>query len=389
MTPGRHRVEARGLYLNVTADGSKSWVLRVVANGRRRELGLGSYPDVGLAQAKTESARYRQVARRGGDPVAERDKDRIELMTFEQAARAAYDDHKDSWRNAKHQAQWINTLTAYAFDPIGNKPVSTIESPDVLKVLAPIWLTKPETARRVRQRMALVLDWGKANGYRTGENPCNAARSGAGLPKQPMKPEDKRHFAAMSYVNVPGFLEELRAGPASQSVLLALEFLILTAARTGEVLGAKWSEIDLQANLWTIPAGRMKAKRTHIVPLSLRAVAILKDAAKLPRRGDYVFPGIEGAKLSNMALLMLLRRMGKDCTAHGFRSAFRTWAAEKTNFPNQLCEWALAHGITDKTEASYNRTDQRDRRRKLMAAWETFLSGGATLVQLKSRKAAN
>src|SRR4029450_7892113 len=164
MTPGRHRVEARGLYLNVTADGSKSWVLRVVANGKRRELGLGSYPDVGLAQAKTESARYRQVARRGGDPVAERDKDRIEPMTFEQAARAAYDDHKDSWRNDKHQAQWITPLSPYPFALIGNKPVSTIESPHVLKVLAPIWLTKPETARRVRQRMALVLDWGEAKG---------------------------------------------------------------------------------------------------------------------------------------------------------------------------------------------------------------------------------
>ena len=163
----------------------------------------------------------------------------------------------------------------------------------------------------------------------------------------------------------------------------------MTAARTGEVLGATWSEIDLDAKLWTIPANRMKAKRTHIVPLSPRALASLKEAAKIKRRGDNVFPGIEGAKLSNMAFLMLLRRMGKDFTAHGFRSAFRTWAAEKTNFPNQVCEWALAHGITDRTEASYNRTDQRDRRRKLMAAWETYLAGGATVVQLKGRKSAS
>ena len=209
MTPGRHSVEAKGLYLNVTPDGSKSWVLRVVANGKRREIGLGSYPDVGLAQAKTESARYRQVARRGGDPLAERDKDRIAPMTFEQAARAAYGEHKDSWRNAKHQAQWISTLEAYAFPIVGSNPVSTIETPEVIKVLAPIWLSKPETARRVRQRMSVVLDWAKANGHRAGENPCNAARSGAALPKQPTKPEEDRHFAAMPYADVPGFVSRL------------------------------------------------------------------------------------------------------------------------------------------------------------------------------------
>jgi integrase len=329
------------------------------------------------------------TARRGGDPAAERDKRNVEPLTFEQAARAAYDDHKASWRNEKHRAQWINTLEAYAFPAIGATPVSTIESPDVLKVLAPIWLTKPETARRVRQRMALVLDWAKAHKHRSGENPCNAARSGAALPKQPRKPEEERHFAAMPYADVPGFIKKLHANPASRSVLLALEFLILTAARTGEVLGAKWSEFDLDKGVWTVPADRMKAKRKHRVPLSPRAVDILKAAATLPKRAGYVFPGTDTDHLSNMAFLMLLRRMGYACTAHGFRSAFRDWAAERTNFPHQVCEWALAHGINDKTEAAYNRTDQIEKRRKLMAAWDAYVAGGANVVQLAARKAAS
>jgi integrase len=388
LKPGRHRVD-KSLYLNVTPQGSKSWVLRVVANSKRRELGLGSYPDLSLADARTEAARYRKAARRGGDPVAERDKDRVNPLTFEQAARGAYEAHKAAWRNPKHQSQWINTLETYVFPLVGSNPVSTIESPDVLRVLAPIWLTKPETARRVRQRMAFVFDWARAHGHRTGENPCNAARSGAGLPKQPAKPDEERHFAAMPYADVPSFVEKLRLGPASASVLLALEFMILTAARTGEVMGATWREIDLQKALWTIPGDRMKANRRHRVPLSQRALEILRDAAELPKRGDSdtVFPGVERARLSNMAFLMLLRRMKRDCTAHGFRSAFRDWAAERTNFPSQVCEWALAHGINDKTEAAYNRTDQIEKRRKLMTAWETYVCGGAQVVALPRKRA--
>jgi integrase len=388
LTPGRHRI-AKSLYLNVTAQQGKSWVLRTVVNGKRRELGLGSYPDLSLAKAKEEAAGYRLTARRGGDPAAERDKRHVEPLTFEQAARAAYADHKDSWRNEKHRAQWINTLETYAFPLLGSNPVSSIESADVLKVLAPIWLTKPETARRVRQRMALVLDWAKAHQYRAGENPCSAARSGAALPKQPRKPEEERHFAAMPYAEVPEFIKKLHTNPASQSVALALEFLILTAARTGEVIGAKWSEVDLDKAVWTVPAERMKAKRKHRVPLSPRAVAILQAATKLPKRAGYVFPGTDTDHLSNMAFLMLLRRAGHDVTAHGFRSAFRDWASERTNFPHQLCEWALAHGINDKTEAAYNRTDQIEKRRKLMTAWESYVSGGPKVVQLASRKVAS
>jgi integrase len=385
LAPGRWSItNAKSLYLNVTPQGGKSWVLRVVANGKRRELGLGSYPDLSLAKAKEEAASYRLIARRGGDPAAERDKRNVVALTFEQAARAAYADHKDSWRNEKHRAQWINTLETYAFPYVGSNPVSTIESADVLRVLAPIWLTKPETARRVRQRMALVMDWAKAHGHRTGENPCSAARTGAGLPRQPKKSEDERHFAAMPYGDVPAFVKALHGDVASRAVALALEFLILTAARTGEVIGAKWSEIDLDNAVWTIPAGRMKAKRRHRVPLTARALEILTEAAKLPKGAGYVFPGTDRDRLSNMAFLMLLRRMGKDCTAHGFRSAFRDWASERTNFPHQVCEWALAHGINDKTEAAYNRTDQFDRRRKLMAAWESFVRGGAKIVSLRA-----
>lgn len=387
LKPGRHRI-AKSLYLNVTPQQGKSWVLRVVANGKRREIGLGSYPDLGLAKAREEAARYRLTARRGGDPIAERDKDRVDPVTFEQAAREVYEQHKDSWRNPKHRAQWISTLEAYVFGDVGSNPVSTFETKDVLKVLAPIWLTKPETARRVRQRMAMVLDWARAHGHRTGENPCTAARSGAALPRQPTKPEEDRHFSAMPYADVPDFVSALQKGPASQSVLLALEFLILTAARTGEVIGAKWPEVDLDKALWTIPANRMKAQRRHRVPLTTRAIAILREASKLAKRGGFVFPGVETEKLSNMAFLMLLRRMERDCTAHGFRSSFRTWAEERTNFPRQVCEWALAHGINDKTEASYNRTDQVEKRRKLMLAWETYLTGGAKVVALPRARRA-
>jgi integrase len=319
--------------------------------------------------------------------VAERDKRHAAPLTFENAAREAYEEHKGSWRNEKHRAQWINTLETYAFPIVGSNPVSAIDAPHVLKVLAPIWLTKPETARRVRQRMALVIDWAKAHGHRSGENPCSATRTGAGLPKQPKKLEEDRHFAAMPYADVPAFVASLQEASASRSVLLALEFLILTAARTGEVIGAKWSEIDTAQATWTIPAGRMKAKRRHRVPLSRRALEILNEAAKLPQRSGYAFPGTDTDHLSNMAFLMLLRRMGHECTAHGFRSSFRDWAAERTNFPHQVCEWALAHGINDKTEAAYNRTDQIERRRKLMASWEAFVAGGAKVVPL--RKAAS
>lgn len=387
MKPGRHRV-AKSLYLNVTPQQGKSWVLRVVVGGKRRELGLGSYPDLPLAKAKEEAAGYRLMARRGGDPVAERDKRNVESLSFEQAARAAFADHKDSWRNEKHRAQWISTLETYVFPLVGSNLVSTVETPDVLKVLTPIWLTKPETARRVRQRMALVLDWAKAHQHRSGENPCTAARSGAALPKQPRKPEEERHFAAMPYGDVPGFLKTLRANPASKSVALALEFLILTAARTGEVIGAKWAEIDLSKAVWTVPAERMKARRKHRVPLSPRSVAILKEAEGLKGRGGYVFPGPESERISNMAFLMLLRRAGQEYTAHGFRSAFRDWAAERTNFPHQVCEWALAHGINDKTEAAYNRTDQIEKRRKLMAAWEVYLGRGAQVVPIPLKRRA-
>ena len=386
--PGRYRVD-KALYLNVTPLGSKSWVLRVVANGKRRELGLGSYPDLSLADAREESARYRKAARRGGNPAAERDKDRINPLTFEQAARATYEAHNGAWRNPKHRAQWITTLETYAFPLVGSNPVSTATSADVLKVLTPIWLAKPETARRVRQRMAAVFDWAHAHGHRIGENPCHAARSGAALPKQPQKADDERHFAAMPYPDVPDFMAELRKGGASASVLLALEFLILTAARTGEVIGATWSEIDLKKALWTIPGDRMKAKRRHRVPLSPRALEVVKVAAELPKRpdNDAVFPGVESARLSNMAFLMLLRRMKRSYTAHGFRSAFRDWASERTNYPGQVCEWALAHGINDKTEAAYNRTDQIEKRRKLMTAWDTFICGGAEVVALPRKHA--
>jgi integrase len=246
--------------------------------------------------------------------------------------------------------------------------VDQIDTPDVLKVLSPIWLTKPETARRVRQRIRTVLDWAKAAGFRTGENPVEGVAKG--LPKQTDRDE---HHTALPYAQVPAFVQKLRESGGSEIVRLAFELLILTASRTGEVLGGRWTEFDLQQKVWTVPADRMKASRPHRVPLTDRALEIVARAKEIGGRSDYVFPGRSGTKsLSNMALLMALRRMNLDITAHGFRSSFRDWAAEQTNFPREVCEMALAHSIENRVEAAYRRGDLFEKRRELMEVWATF-----------------
>jgi integrase len=365
--PGRY-ADGNGLYLLVDPSGAKRWILRTVIHGKRTDMGLGSVRLVSLAEARKRAAEHRGVARDGGDPIALRRESSRAVPTFREAANAVHEGHSKSWNNAKHRDQWINTLTAYVFPELGAKRVNLINSADVLRVLTPIWLSKPETARRVRQRIGTVLDWAKAAGHRAGDNPVQGIAKG--LPKHTERPG---HFAALPYADVPAFVTALHASGAGDVAQLAFEFLILNASRTGEVLGAKWSEIDTAKALWTIPADRMKTKLEHRVPLSKRSLAILAAARKVSG-ADYIFPGRDVATpLSNMAFLMALRRMGYDVTSHGFRSAFRDWAAERTNFPREVCEAALAHSNKDKVEAAYLRSDLFEQRRALMGQWAEYV----------------
>lgn len=364
--PGRY-ADGNGLYLVVDASGAKRWLLRTVVQGRRRDIGLGGLSLVSLAEAREAALTFRKVARAGGDPIADRSKARAVVPTFAEAAESVHAEHQRSWKNAKHQAQWISTIKTYATPIIGEMRIDQIETPDILKVLSPIWLTKPETARRLRQRLGVVMDWAKTAGHRSGENPVSGVAKG--LPKQ----QDRAvHHRALPYSEVPGFMTALRSGGTTAS-RLALEFLILTATRTGETLGARWEEVSFEQAVWTIPADRMKAGRPHRVPLTERAVGILKIARAQNKDGKWVF-ATEGADkpLSNMALLALLKRMKLDVTTHGFRSSFRDWASETTNFPREVAEMALAHTIESKVEAAYRRGDLIEKRRELMTAWSIF-----------------
>ena len=366
-TPGRH-ADGNGLYLVVDPSGAKRWLLRIVVQGHRRDIGLGGVALVSLAEAREKALAYRKQAREGGDPLAERRRAKVALPSFAEAAEQVHADHKASWNNEKHAAQWITTLRTYANPHLGTRRVDQVATPDVLRALSPIWLTKPETARRVRQRISTVLDWAKAAGHRSGDNPVEGVERG--LPKQG---EREEHHAALPYAEVPGFVARLRSSNQGELARLAFEFLILTAARTGEVLGAEWSEVDVGQALWTVPASRMKARREHRVPLSERAIAILQRARELDGRGNIVFPGRQlGKPLSNMVFLMLLRRMQLPITAHGFRSSFRDWAAEATSLPREVAEMALAHTIENKVEAAYRRGDLLVKRRELMEQWSTF-----------------
>ena len=366
--PGRY-ADGNCLYLVVDPSGAKRWVLRTIVHGKRRDIGLGGLSLVSLAEAREKALSYRKLAREGGDPLAERQKKQQVIPTFAEAAEKVHAEHKAGWKNEKHAAQWLNTLTQYAFPEIGHRRVDLIDTPDVLRTLSPIWLAKPETARRVRQRIGTVLDWAKAAGYRTGDNPVDGVAKG--LPKQGDRDE---HHAALLYADVPGFVRRLRTSATGEIARLAFEFLVQTASRTGEILGACWDEVDLDLKVWTVPPERMKAGRLHRVPLSTRSIAILKRARDLSGGSQYVFPGRSSTKpMSNMVFLMILRRMKLNVTAHGFRSSFRDWAAEQTNMPREVCEMALAHAIENKVEAAYRRGDLFEKRRELMEQWSRFL----------------
>ncbi len=370
--PGRYS-DGDGLILDVSAKGSASWLLRIMIAGKRRDIGLGSLKVLTLAEARAKAADYRRQIAQGIDPVAERKKVADPVPTFRDAALRVHEEHKAAWKNGKHQDQWINTLTSYAFPMLGDRLVNDIEGPIIRDVLATIWLAKPETARRVRQRIGAVLDWSYAKGYRTSEAPMRSLSKG--LPRQPRK---DGHFAAMAYTKVPHFLTSLRERKSVGR--LALEALILTAARSGEIRGATWSEFDLESGLWSVPAERMKMGRVHHVPLAPAAIDAFRraEAFRAPCT-DLVFPGQNLKRpLSDMTLLKVMRDLETGVTVHGFRSAFRDWAAEETSYPGEVAEAALAHAIPNKVEAAYRRTDFLEKRRALMRDWAAFCTGPAT-----------
>lgn len=378
LKPGRHG-DGGGLYLNVSATGSKSWVFLWKRDGKGREMGLGSYPAVSLAKAREFARQAREDVAAGLDPIDAR-KQETE-PTFAECADQFLASMESQWRNEKHRAQWRMTLTQYAA-PIRGKRVSAIATADVLRVLNPLWQSKPETASRLRGRIERVLDFAKARGWRQGENP--AMWRGHLKNVLPARQRLSRgHHPAMPYSDVPAFMEQLQGREAMSA--LALRFLILTAARAGEVLGATWSELDLDKAIWTIPAARMKAKREHSVPLSLEALQIVRGLAEARTDSLYLFPGLKPNKpLSGMAFAKLMERAGAaDMTPHGFRSSFRDWAGDATSFPREIAEHALAHNVGDATERAYRRADAIEKRRKMMQAWADYCSRpvGGKVVQ--------
>lgn len=380
--PGRH-LDGQGLYLDVDPSGAARWVQRLMVQGRRRDIGVGPLSLVSLASAREAATANRKIARAGGDPIAvNRAARAVELApTFEDAAQRCYDARENAWKNDKHKAQWLSSLKAYAYPAIGGKRVNTIGTADVLDVLTPIWTAKPETAHRVRQRIGLVLDWAKAKGWRETASPTREL--GTALPS---RARTKRHQPAMPYSEIPAFLSALNASGAAQATKAAMECLILTAGRTGEVLGARWPEFDLDKGVWTIPAERMKSARPHAVPLAPRAVELLAAMHKTHSgTGDYVFEAKAGKPLSQMTLLQVMRRAELPYVPHGFRSSFRDFAAERTNAPREVAEAALAHTVGDRVEAAYRRSDLFDKRRALMAQWAAHCAGGAQIIRLAAR----
>ena len=377
--PGRYG-DGRGLYLQVTPAGVRSWLLRYERAGTERAMGLGPVDDFTLDEARERARKARQLLQDGIDPIdarkAERDRLKTEAaltaaknVSFEQSARRFYDHHSPKWKNRKHAAQFLSTLSMYAFPVMGKLPVGAIDKTIILKAIQPIWHTKNETASRVRGRIEAVLDFARVSGWREGENPAAWTGNLAHALPAPGTFTHVKHHAALPFADVPEFMEQLRDREAIAA--RALEFTILTAARTGEVIHAQWCEFDLKTKVWTIPASRMKARREHRVPLSDRAVAIVND---LPQEAEFIFPGErKGTSLSNMAMAQLLKRMARsDVTVHGFRSTFRDWAAERTNFPNHVVEMALAHVIGDKVEAAYRRGDLFAKRTRLMTEWGRY-----------------
>ncbi|RTL77224.1 MAG: site-specific integrase [Bradyrhizobiaceae bacterium] len=367
---GRH-ADGNGLYLSISDNGGRRWVFLYRSGGKVREKGLGSAVSVSLKDARLKADEVRKQLSAGLDPINEGRKNNG-VMTFAECSKIYIDSHAAGWSNPKHADQWRNTLKTYADPVIGKLPVNKIDVSHIMKILDPIWRTKTETASRVRGRIESILDWAAVKKYRGSENPARLKGHLDHLLPRRQKVAKVQHHPALSYKDIPAFMADLRTREGTGA--LALEFTILTAARTNETLGAKWDEIDLESKVWTVPADRMKARVEQAVPLSDRAIDILKA---LSTDTEYVFPGNgENNPMSSMSLLAVLKRMNRsDITTHGFRSTFRDWAAETTEFPNEVVEMALAHTIKNKAEAAYRRGNMLDRRRVLMDAWSVFCRG--------------
>jgi integrase len=385
--PGRH-ADGGNLYLNVSPHGTKSWVFFYRFAGKQREMGLGSYQTSTLAQARVKALSALKLLRDGLDPLAaKRVAERAEAgnVTFGPFADDYIATHRVKFRNQKHAAQWKTTLGPKYCAPIRSLAIGEVDTAAVLRVLKPLWQKVPETASRIRGRIENVLDAARAQGLYAGENPARwKGHLKAVLPARQRL--TRGHHAALSYDEIPAFMESLRESQTVSIGARALEFCILTVTRTNETLGAQWAEFDLKKHIWTIPAARMKSGIEHRIPLSTRAVAILQDMEHArTTRNEHVFPGLKnGAGLSNMAMSAVLKRMQRESiTVHGFRSTFRDWASEQTSFPHETCEHALAHQISDKAEAAYRRGDQFEKRWKLMEAWEVFCRGSTAAKLLK------
>lgn len=382
MAPGSYG-DGNGLMLVVKASKGgasvrRSWVLRLQLDGKRRDIGLGSLEDVPLTKARDKADELRRMANAGIDPLAHKraaKQARLTIPTFRKAAESAHGEQKTSWRNEKHKADWLSSLRLYAFATLGEVRIDQIDAPMIRDVLLPIWLTKPETARRVRQRIRTVIGWAASAGFRPA---LDFTVMNAGLPKQPKR---DGHFAAMDWQDVPGFVATVRAAPETVG-RLALQFTLLTACRSGETRGAQWAEFDLDAATWTIPASRMKAGREHVIPLSAAALAILARAKELRtgKPAEPVFPGRGGAPVSDMTMTKVMRDAKRSESVHGFRSAFKDWASESSTFPDAVSEAALAHIDSNKTRRAYRRTAFFKMRVDLMAAWGAYVSGAGNAV---------
>lgn len=358
-----------GLALVIKPNGSASWILRVQVGGIRRDFGLGSAKHVGLADAREAAAKVRKEYASGLDPVAEKKKRNAPpAPTFKDAAEKVHKELKGGWRPGKHSDDWLSSLERHAYPKLGRLPVDQIDGPLIRDTLFPIWQDIPETARRVRQRIGLILDWAYSKGYRSSEAPIRSVSRG--LPRQT---KARSHFSAMPYMDVPAFVHSIRAADETTG-RLALEFAILTAARSGEVRGARWTEFDLEAAIWTVPAERMKMKAEHQVPLTERAAAIIKRM-KEGELSELVFPGAKKKPISDMTLTKVMRDAKQPYTVRGFRSSFRDWAAERTSIPGEVAEAALAHVVKNPTERAYHRTKYLEKRRELMQRWADFIDG--------------
>ena len=379
--PGRY-FDGHGLMLRVMPTGSKQWVQRIAVNGKRVELGLGGFPLVALAKAREQAFANRRTARTGGNPLGEKRRERADALSFEAAAREVFALKRKDWKNEKHAAQWIGTLEQFVFPNLGTRRVAEVSADDVIAVLKPLLDATPTTAKRVRQRIGVVLSWAQAKGLRQ-DNPADAV--GKALRQKRNHPQ--AHHRALSYGEVSSAVVAVNGSRADPALKLAFELLVLTAARAGEIRFATWSEFDLKAAIWVVPASRMKAGREHRVPLSVRALDVLAKAHELGDGQGLVFASRRGSPLSERSFVQCLSRLGIDATAHGFRSSFRDWAGERTSTPREVCEAALAHTLKDKSEAAYARSDLFEKRRELMNAWARYLNPeSSAVVSLDARR---